>query len=67
MNDDRCPVCLQDDDDCDCDPLREVADEIKSVLVQLDELAETWGDEGVFRRCRDRLRAVAKKAEQWPR
>ena len=32
--------------------------EIQSVLTQLDELAETWGDEGQFRRCRDRLRKL---------
>lgn len=33
-------------------------DELKTVLGQLDGLAELWGDEGVFRRCRDRLRAL---------
>lgn len=33
-------------------------DEVNVVLVQLDQLAELWGDEGVFRRCRDRLRAL---------
>jgi len=32
--------------------------EVQSVLSELDHLAEVWGDEGVFRRCRDRLRAV---------
>ena len=32
--------------------------EVRSVLGELDHLAEVWGDEGVFRRCRDRLRAV---------
>jgi hypothetical protein len=36
----------------------ESADEVRSVLEQLDHLAELWGDEGVFRRCRDRLRAL---------
>jgi hypothetical protein len=30
--------------------------EVRSVLGELDHLAEVWGDEGVFRRCRDRLR-----------
>ncbi len=36
-------------------------EEVRSVLQQLDELAEVWGDEGKFRRCRDRLRdAIAK-------
>lgn len=39
-----------------------LADEVASVLVQLDELAATWGDEAVFRRCRDRLRAALKQA-----
>jgi hypothetical protein len=34
------------------------ADEVRSVLTLLDGLAEQWGDEAVFRRCRDRLRAV---------
>lgn len=33
-----------------------IQDEIREVLRQLDELAELWGDEGKFRRCRDRLR-----------
>jgi hypothetical protein len=33
--------------------------EVVSVLSQLDDLAELWGDEGQFRRCRDRLRIIA--------
>ena len=38
-------------------------DEVEAVLVMMDELATVWGDEGVFRRCRDRLReALAKVA-----
>ena len=32
--------------------------EIKAVLIDLDHLAKVWGDEGVFRRCRDRLREL---------
>lgn len=32
--------------------------EVASVLMLMDGLAEQWGDEGVFRRCRDRLRAL---------
>ena len=36
--------------------------EVKSVLAELDHLAEVWGDEGVFRRCRDRLRKVLGQA-----
>jgi len=38
-------------------------DEIREVLRQLDELAELWGDEGKFRRCRDRLRNLVDEAE----
>lgn len=37
------------------------AEEVSSVLGQLDGLAEVWGDEGVFRSCRDRLRAALKR------
>ena len=33
-----------------------VAPEVRAVIEQLDSLAEVWGDEGVFRRCRDRLK-----------
>lgn len=51
-----------------CDSLQHVADaieekllEVKSVLELLDGLAEQWGDEAVFRRCRDRLRAVIRE------
>ena len=33
-----------------------LASEAESVLDQLDGLASVWGDEGVFRTCRDRLR-----------
>jgi hypothetical protein len=41
---------------------REVAD----ILGQLDNLAQVWGDEGVFRRCRDRLRKLTEKpATDW--
>ena len=32
--------------------------EVRVVLTLLDGLADQWGDEAVFRRCRDRLRAV---------
>lgn len=52
----------------DCDSLQFVADaieeklsEVKSVLELLDGLAEQWGDEAVFLRCRDRLRAVIRE------
>lgn len=38
----------------------EILAEVKSVLEYLDELATVWGDEGVFRRCRDRLRNLVK-------
>lgn len=44
------------------DGLRERYDDaiaqIRMALAGLDSLAELWGDEGVFRRCRDRLRAI---------
>lgn len=38
--------------------IEDMIEEIKSVLSLMDGLAEQWGDEGVFRRCRDRLRAL---------
>lgn len=38
--------------------LDDMLNEIRSVLLLMDGLAEQWGDEGVFRRCRDRLRAL---------
>jgi hypothetical protein len=38
--------------------LERLRDEVASVLLVMDGLAETWGDEAQFRRCRDRLRAV---------
>lgn len=31
---------------------------VRLTLDQLDGLAAVWGDEGVFRRCRDRLREL---------
>lgn len=40
--------------------IEEKLSEVKSVLALLDGLAEQWGDEAVFRRCRDRLRAVVR-------
>lgn len=39
--------------------------EVRAVLAQLDELAASWGDEGVFRRRRDRLRSVAGGVKPW--
>jgi len=36
----------------------ETTNEVKSVLLLLDGLAEQWGDEAIFRRCRDRLRKL---------
>lgn len=39
---------------------KELRMEVKSVLEMLDNLAELWGDEGVFRSCRDRLRVIVK-------
>lgn len=44
--------------------LQELREEVASVLALLDGLAEQWGDEAVFRRCRDRLRkAIEEKCE----
>jgi len=44
--------------------LQELREEVASVLSLLDGLAEQWGDEAVFRRCRDRLRkAIEEKCE----
>ena len=40
------------------DGVASVAAEVRAVLGQLDNLAEVWGDECVFRTCRDRLRAL---------
>lgn len=52
----------------DSDTMRELAnlremhaaniEDVRTTLTQLDGLAGLWGDEGVFRRCRDRLRAI---------
>lgn len=36
--------------------LHELQEEVASVVQLMDDLAEQWGDEAVFRRCRDRLR-----------
>lgn len=35
-----------------------ILNEVASVLMNLDEVAEIRFDEGVFRRCRDRLRKL---------
>ena len=40
--------------------LEQYRNEVTSVLELLDGLAEQWGDEAVFRRCRDRLRELVK-------
>lgn len=42
------------------DRLEHYHNEVSSVLELLDGLAEQWGDEAVFRRCRDRLRVLVK-------
>jgi hypothetical protein len=42
------------------DRLEQYRNEVTSVLELLDGLAEQWGDEAVFRRCRDRLRELVK-------
>lgn len=38
--------------------LIDTRNEVASVLMLMDGLAEVWGDEGVFRTCRDRLRKL---------
>ena len=40
--------------------LEQYRNEVTSVLELLDGLARQWGDEAVFRRCRDRLRELVK-------
>lgn len=47
------PDCVED--------IKKINAEIASVLELMDGLAEQWGDEGVFRRCRDRLRALVNR------
>ena len=37
--------------------------EVQSVLSELDNLAEVWGDDSVFRRCLDRLRTVVSPSQ----
>ncbi|MDR3582468.1 MAG: hypothetical protein P4L67_04315 [Candidatus Pacebacteria bacterium] len=44
------------------EPDTTLADEVASVLAQLDDLVG-WSDLGAYRRCRDRLRAALKKAK----
>lgn len=38
--------------------------EVANVLMLMDGLAEQWGDEGVFRRCRDRLRQLVTEGQR---
>lgn len=38
--------------------LEHLRTEVGNVLLIMDQLSATWGDEGAFRRCRDRLRAA---------
>lgn len=38
-------------------------EELEAVLAELDNLAAVWGDEGVFRRCRDRLRSLLEELQ----
>ena len=46
------------------DELDSLRKEVESVLGELDHLAEVWGDEGVFRRCRDRLRKALSEVDK---
>lgn len=43
-----------------------VREELTSVLEQLDGLADVWGDEAVFRRCRDRIRSLLESDDESP-
>lgn len=60
----RCDDCGEYLGMCECDPLAELIEGVSNVLIQLDRLAEVWGDEGVFRRCRDGLRESVAKAKR---
>ena len=40
--------------------LKAIHDEVACVVQMMDDLARQWGDEAVFRRCRDRLREAIK-------
>lgn len=48
-------ACHPDNNVCEACLMR---DEVCRVLEDLDGLARVWGDEGVFRSCRDRLRKL---------
>lgn len=58
---DYCDECGEEAGQCECDQHAMLTRDVASVLAKLDELAEIWGDEGVFRRCRDRLRMAVRK------
>jgi hypothetical protein len=59
-----CDDCGEHLNQCECDPLAEMIEDVSNTLTQLDRLAEAWGDEGVFRRCRDSLREAIVKAKR---
>ena len=46
-------VCIRLNDE------QHLRQEVEAVLRQMDELAMQWGDEAVFKRCRDRLRLAS--------
>lgn len=51
-------------DGTDVDSVAEWAaarEEIGRIVEIMDGVARQWGDEGVFRRCRDRLRALTER------
>lgn len=51
-------------DGTDADRAAELAaarEEIARIVEIMDGVARQWGDEGVFRRCRDRLRALTER------
>ena len=49
-------VCEERDSRC-----RVISEDVAHVLRDLDALAKVWGDEAVFRRCRDKLRHIVEK------
>jgi hypothetical protein len=62
MSNDPCDDCGESP--CECDHLRKLIEDVSSVLMYLDLLAELWGNEKVFQWCRDGLRAALKRAEK---
>ena len=60
----RVAEAKQDERDVALARVKELEEAVQTSLNQLDQLAEIWGDEGVFRWCRDRLRSALAKARE---